>query len=81
MIDESVPCSRDILGVNVYMGQAAGGPYTKMNGTPIIGSGRTVQYVQAGLETGHTYYFVFTAVDFSGNESGYSPELAVHTGP
>ena len=37
-----------------------------------LGSTRDSEYVDQGLTNGTTYYYIITAVDFSGNESGNS---------
>jgi hypothetical protein len=50
----------------------AGGSYTKVTATPVAGG----TYTDAGVPGGRTYYQVVTAVDSSGNESGYFNEAA-----
>jgi hypothetical protein len=47
---------------------------------PFIPVGNVTTYTMTDLEDGETYYFALTAVDTSGNESGYSAE-AVYTVP
>lgn len=61
----------DLAGYRVYYGTSSRsyGPY--------IPVGKNVSnYTLNGLVEGKTYYFALTAVDTSGNESGYSAELA-----
>jgi len=60
----------DLAGYNLYRATQAGGPYTKLNGAPLA----TTWSVDAMTSDGTTYYYVVTAVDQVGNESGYSPE-------
>jgi fibronectin type 3 domain-containing protein len=64
--------SPSIQGYNAYRGTTAGGPYTKVNSA--LTSGTT--YVDNGVTAGKTYYYVVTAVDATGAESGYSNEAA-----
>lgn len=61
----------DLAGYRVYYGTASRsyGPY--------IPVGKDVtSYTLNGLVDGKTYYFALTAVDTSGNESGYSVEVS-----
>jgi fibronectin type 3 domain-containing protein len=46
----------------------SGGPYSKIN-SALEGS---TAYTDNTVTAGQTYYYVSTAVDGSGNESGYS---------
>jgi fibronectin type 3 domain-containing protein len=43
-----------------------------MNGSMVGG----VSYADSSVQSGHTYYYVATAVDASGSESVYSNEVA-----
>jgi hypothetical protein len=49
-------------------------------GPPIEVTDKT-EHIYSNLEDGKTYYFTVTAVDNSGNESGYSIELSKYVGP
>lgn len=60
-----------VVGYNVYRGSATGGPYAKINSGLNASTNYTDNSVQAGL----TYYYVTTAVDGSGLESGYSNQV------
>lgn len=62
------PCTRDIAGLNGYMSEDSGGPYTKVNGSLIPIPARTAQWTIAGLQPHRTYCFVLTSIDISGNE-------------
>jgi len=75
-----LPCTHDLAGLNVHISQISGGPYTKLNNSPISVGVRPVTWTQAGFQPNHVYYIVLTSVDFSGNESGYSPEFVTQTG-
>ena len=63
----------DLAGYNIYRSQAAGSGYVKMNASPVS----AVTYGDAGLVNGTTYFYIVTAVDAVGNESGYSNEVSV----
>ena len=58
----------DLSGYRVYYGTAS-----RSYGPPVP-AGKVTQYTLANLTNGKTYYFGVTALDFSGNESGYSAE-------
>ena len=70
---------RDALGYNAYMSTTSGGPYTKLNGSPIT-TPNTPQWTATGLNNGQSYYFVVKSVDFKGNESGPSAQVSVTPG-
>ena len=70
-------CTRDIQGVNIYVGPSASGPFNKINASPVPFTGRSVSWTQSGLQNGITCYFVLTSVDFYGNESAQSSVLSV----
>jgi hypothetical protein len=65
--------SSRLVGYNVYRSTTSGGPYTKVNSTPISGT----HYTDSNVQAGQTYYYVTTSVDFRGNESAYSEQVAV----
>jgi hypothetical protein len=60
--------SADAAGYNVYRGTVTGGPYAMIN--PSLDG--TTAYADNTVASGQTYYYVTTAVDASGNQSGYS---------
>lgn len=60
--------SSGVVGYNIYRGNVSGGPYSKINSALEANPAYTDNTVTAG----QTYYYVTTAVDGSGNESGYS---------
>ena len=59
-----------VSGYNVYRGSSSGGPYAQINS----GLDATTSYNDTSVVAGQTYYYVATAVDGSGAESGYSNE-------
>jgi len=61
--------SANISGYNVYRGTNSSGPYGKINSVGLVAS---TLYTDASVKSGQTYYYVVTAVDSSGAESGYS---------
>jgi hypothetical protein len=64
--------SRSVTGYNVYRATRTGGPYTKLNSSPVP----AVTYVDGSVSSGLTYFYVATAVDSKGNESTYSTEAS-----
>jgi hypothetical protein len=64
--------SSSVTGYNVYRSTVSGSAYAKMNGSMVGG----VNYADSSVQSGHTYYYVATSVDGSGNESVYSNEVA-----
>ena len=60
----------DLAGYNVYRSATQGGPYSKVNGALVA----TSVYTDAGLTGGVAYYYVVTAENTGGQESGSSNE-------
>jgi hypothetical protein len=60
--------SLNIVGYNIYRSIVSGGPYTKINATPLA----LVTFVDTGIQPGQAYDYVVTAVDNTGAESGFS---------
>jgi P pilus assembly chaperone PapD len=60
-----------VVGYNIYGASQSGGPYTRVNASPVA----STSYSDASVVAGSTYYFVTTAVDSSGDESGYSNQV------
>jgi hypothetical protein len=63
--------STDVVGYNVYRATVSGGPYTKIN----TALNATTAFVDNSVQAGQTYYYVTTAVDGTGLESGYSNQV------
>lgn len=70
LLNWTASISPNISYYNIYRGATSGGPYTKIASTT-ANSGATT-YQDTSVQAGQTYYYVGTAVDVSGNESGYS---------
>jgi hypothetical protein len=62
----------DLAGYQVYYGTSS-----RSYGLPVP-VGKVTTYQLSGLQEGRTYYFAVTAVDTSGNESGYSTEVSLN---
>jgi len=60
--------SPDVVGYNVYRAGRPGGPYKILNSS----IDTATQYSDDTVLDQRTYYYVTTAVDSSGQESGYS---------
>jgi cellulose 1,4-beta-cellobiosidase len=58
-------------GYNVYRSNISGSSYAKINSAPVPG----LSYTDATVASGQTYYYVTTAVDSIGDESGFSNEI------
>ncbi len=65
----SANSEKDLAYYNVYYGTSS-----RAYGNPVR-VGKSTQYEIKGLKNGRTYYVAITAVDSSGNESGYSSEI------
>ena len=60
-----------VAGYYVYRAENPGGPYKKLNFSPI----RETTYKDAPLQAGHTYFYQVTGVDAKGRESGFSNQV------
>jgi hypothetical protein len=63
--------SLGVVGYNVSRSNISGSGYAKINSSPVSG----LTYTDATVVNGMTYYYVLTAVDSSGDESGFSNEI------
>jgi len=76
----------DLAGYKIYFGQTKGGPYTGA-GSPIVIAYTAQGFVLASPEwriptlADGTWYFVVTAFDTEGLESGYSNEVMTNGRP
>jgi hypothetical protein len=66
------PGSSSYSGFNVYRGTTSGGPYTRVDAGMIS----TANYIDSGVNSGQTYFYVATEIDSTGAESGYSSETS-----
>lgn len=60
--------SPTISGYNVYRGTVSAGPYVRINSA----LDSALSYSDSTVQSGQTYYYVTTAIDFTGVESAYS---------
>jgi Abnormal spindle-like microcephaly-assoc'd, ASPM-SPD-2-Hydin len=65
--------STSATGYNIYRSATSGTGYARVNSGP----DGVLNYSDTGVQNGQTYYYVTTAVDASGQESGYSSEVSV----
>jgi len=62
------PSTSSVVGYNIYRGSQPGGPYSKLNASPMAGT----SYSDNAVASGATYYYVATSVDSDSLESAYS---------
>lgn len=62
--------SSNVAGYNVYRAGVSGGPYIS-----VASANAATSFVDGSVQSGQTYYYVVTAVDTSGTESGYSNQV------
>ena len=60
-----------VVGYNIYRGAVTGGPYTRVNSALEA----STAYSDTNVLAGKTYFYVVTAVDGGGTESGYSNQV------
>jgi hypothetical protein len=65
--------STSATGYNIYRSATSGTGYARVNSGP----DGVLTYSDTSVQNGQTYYYVTTAVDASGQESGYSSEVSV----
>jgi hypothetical protein len=70
-IEKPVP-GQVVVGYNVYRGSGNGGPYTKLNSSPVA----ALTYTDEAVSAGQTWYYVCSTVDNLGDVSGYSNQAA-----
>jgi hypothetical protein len=76
-LDWTASVSSNVAGYDIYRGTSSGGPYQKINGTPVVGT----NYCDAAVLGGSTYYYVATALSTAGAESSYSNQAGPATIP
>lgn len=67
------PSPSTVVGYNLYRSTTSGGPYAKINSS----LDPNMLYTDSTVQSGQTYYYVTTAVDAAGTESGYSNQVQV----
>jgi hypothetical protein len=70
MWQAGTPGANPISGYNVFRSLMGGGPYSQVNSVLVPG----LTYLDPGLASGTTYYYVITTVDSEGNQSSDSPQ-------
>jgi fibronectin type 3 domain-containing protein len=60
------------MGYYVYRGTQTGGPYAKLNATPIS----LTTYTDSAVQAGQAYFYVATSVDSNNVESSFSNETS-----
>ncbi|HEX5481191.1 MAG TPA: choice-of-anchor D domain-containing protein [Terriglobia bacterium] len=64
--------SSGIKGYNIYRGIISGGPYSRLDSSPVT----VTNYTDSTVEAGETYYYVMTALDADGDESAHSNQAS-----
>lgn len=67
----------DGVGYYIYRGTVTGGPYVKLNSSPVD----TTSFMDTGIASGQTYYYVVAAVDANGIESSPSNQVSASIPP
>lgn len=62
-----------VAGYNVYRSSVSGSQYARLNSALISG----LAFTDTGVRSGGTYYYMTTAIDLKGAESGPSNEVSV----
>ncbi len=65
------PSPSTVVGYNIYRSSTSGGPYAQVNSS----LDPSTLYTDGTVQNGQTYYYVSTAVNAAGAESGYSNQL------
>ena len=63
--------SPGVTGYNVYRSTVSGSGYSKITSSPVAG----LNYTDATVVNGQTYYYVTTSVNAAGDESSYSTQI------
>lgn len=72
---EAPEYNKEIQGYHVYRSTKSGSGYQLMTPNPV----ESTNWVDTTVDPGTTYYYVFTSIEYSGLESGYSNEVS-HVG-
>jgi hypothetical protein len=78
--EQTLPNPNDLQGWKLYYSTTQGGPYTLLKTIPFVSQQTTyTDEFQFTSPDGQRkqYFFVLTAIDTSGNESGYSNEASI----
>jgi hypothetical protein len=66
------PSTSTVAGYNVYVSTVSGSSYAKLTSSPVA----MTDYMDSGLQTAQTRYYVVTAVDSNNDESAFSNEVS-----
>lgn len=66
------PSTSVVVGYNVYRGTQSGGPYTKLNPSPVAAT----TYTDSTVQSGQTYFYAVKAVNPNKVESVFSQEVS-----
>jgi hypothetical protein len=66
------PSVSSVIGYNVYVSMVSGSGYTKLTASPTAAN----SYMDSGLLTAQTRYYVVTSVDSNNDESAFSSEVS-----
>jgi hypothetical protein len=66
------PSTSSVAGYHVYRSESSNGPFQRVTNSVIS----SLNYRDASVQPGGHYYYVVTAVEADGSESGYSNEVA-----
>lgn len=66
------PSTSAVAGYNAYRGTQAGGPYTKLNSSLVLGT----SYADATVQSGQVYFYMVTSQDSLNTESTPSNEVS-----
>jgi hypothetical protein len=64
--------STSVSGYDVYRGTKSGGPYTKLNSS----LNSATSFMDSGVQSGSTYYYVVTSVNSKNVQSSYSSQVS-----
>ncbi|PYU29753.1 MAG: hypothetical protein DMG31_16265 [Acidobacteria bacterium] len=66
------PSPSAVVGYNVYRGTQSGGPYTKLNSSPVA----VTRYTDSTVQPGQTYFYIVKAVNSKNVQSVPSGEVS-----
>jgi hypothetical protein len=65
--------SSGVSGYDVYRSTTSGGPYTKLDSTPVA----ALDYIDLTVQSGTEYFYVVTSIASDGAQSRYSNQISV----
>ncbi|MBN1178800.1 MAG: fibronectin type III domain-containing protein [Anaerolineae bacterium] len=73
----------ELVGFDLYRGRSAGGPYTRLNGAPIVAQypgmplGASYAWLDADVQPGETYFYLVEGWDVYGERASLGPVSAM----